>query len=142
MRILLDTHSFLWFIAGDARISTTARALVADGDNEALLSIASLWEIAIKLILSDRLQRVVLASREDARTMPQQGHRRFLFAVFAAPRELCQLLLRNCGYAEVDDTTARQYSTHRHPPDDVSLPGAIPPAAAPRSSPPRATSRN
>lgn len=51
MRILLDTHSFLWFIAGDARISTTARALVADGDNEALLSIASLWEIAIKLSL-------------------------------------------------------------------------------------------
>ncbi len=42
MRILLDTHSFLWFIAGDTRISATARSLIADGGNEALLSIASL----------------------------------------------------------------------------------------------------
>ena len=49
MRLLLDTHSFLWFIAGDERLSDHARSLIADMDNEALLRFASLWEIAIKL---------------------------------------------------------------------------------------------
>lgn len=51
MRLLLDTHSFLWFIGGDERISSSARASIADLDNEVFLSIASLWEIAIKLNL-------------------------------------------------------------------------------------------
>lgn len=51
MRILLDTHSFLWFITGDTRISTEARDLITDLDNQALLSVASLWEIAIKASL-------------------------------------------------------------------------------------------
>ena len=49
MRVLLDTHSFLWFIAGDIRLSPTARRLIEDVDNQPLLSMASLWEMAIKL---------------------------------------------------------------------------------------------
>jgi PIN domain nuclease of toxin-antitoxin system len=48
VRFLLDTHSFLWFLSGDKRMSSTARTLIGDSDNEALLSKASLWEIAIK----------------------------------------------------------------------------------------------
>jgi PIN domain nuclease of toxin-antitoxin system len=48
MKLLLDTHSFLWFITGDDRLSKTARGLVEDSDNQPWLSIASLWEIAIK----------------------------------------------------------------------------------------------
>lgn len=48
MRLLLDTHAFLWFIAGDQRLSNHARELIADIDNEAHLSVGSLWEIAIK----------------------------------------------------------------------------------------------
>ena len=51
MRLLLDTHTFLWFIAGDERLSGPAREAIADIKNEVLLSIASLWEIAIKLSL-------------------------------------------------------------------------------------------
>lgn len=51
MRILLDTHSFLWFISGDKRISAEARDLIADLGNQALLSVGSLWEIAIKVSL-------------------------------------------------------------------------------------------
>jgi PIN domain nuclease of toxin-antitoxin system len=51
MRVLLDTHSFLWFIAGDRKLSDTAKAYILDPDNEALLSVASLWEIAIKISL-------------------------------------------------------------------------------------------
>jgi PIN domain nuclease of toxin-antitoxin system len=49
MRILLDTHAFLWWIGGDRRLSARARKLIADGRNELLLSAASGWEIALKV---------------------------------------------------------------------------------------------
>jgi PIN domain nuclease of toxin-antitoxin system len=48
MKLLLDTHTFLWFIAGSHNLSQTARELIEDVANEKLVSIASLWEIAIK----------------------------------------------------------------------------------------------
>ncbi len=51
MRLLLDTHAFLWFVGGDARLSEHARALILDPDNERFLSVASLWEMAIKASL-------------------------------------------------------------------------------------------
>ena len=51
MRILLDTHAFLWFIAGDPKLSLDARSLIADSDTLLFLSAASLWEIAIKASL-------------------------------------------------------------------------------------------
>jgi PIN domain nuclease of toxin-antitoxin system len=49
MKLLLDTHAFLWFIMGDPRLSATARSLIEDENNEKLLSVASLWEMAIKV---------------------------------------------------------------------------------------------
>ena len=49
MRVLLDTHSFLWFIGGNASLPPTARLLVEDASHQPMLSIASLWEMAIKL---------------------------------------------------------------------------------------------
>ncbi len=55
MKLLLDTHSFLWFIGGDARLSPTARRLIEDVTNDVFLSVASLWEMAIKISLG-RLQ--------------------------------------------------------------------------------------
>ena len=51
MRLLLDTHTFLWFIGGDTALSPYARQLIEDRTNERLLSIASLWEMAIKASL-------------------------------------------------------------------------------------------
>jgi PIN domain nuclease of toxin-antitoxin system len=49
MELLLDTHTFLWFIGGNTRLSIQARESIEDLDNERFLSIASLWEIAIKV---------------------------------------------------------------------------------------------
>ncbi len=49
MRALLDTNSFLWFIAGSDRLSVNARNVIADLNNDLFLSLASLWEIAIKV---------------------------------------------------------------------------------------------
>lgn len=48
MTVLLDTHTFLWFIDGSAQLSQAARQLIDDQQNMRLVSIASLWEIAIK----------------------------------------------------------------------------------------------
>jgi PIN domain nuclease of toxin-antitoxin system len=42
MRLLLDTHAFLWFIMGSSNLSVPARALVEDEANESFLSVASL----------------------------------------------------------------------------------------------------
>ena len=46
MRQLLDTHIFIWFISGSDRLNGKVREQIENNDN--LLSIASLWEIAIK----------------------------------------------------------------------------------------------
>ena len=48
---MLDTHAFLWFIGGDAGLSGKGRSLIEDGANHKLVSIVSLWEIAIKTSL-------------------------------------------------------------------------------------------
>lgn len=49
MKLLLDTHSFLWFIEDNPNLSTTALAPIKDATNEIFFSIASVWEIAIKI---------------------------------------------------------------------------------------------
>ena len=49
MRILLDTHAFLWFITNDSQLSADARAAIAEPSTEVLISPASYWEIAIKV---------------------------------------------------------------------------------------------
>jgi PIN domain nuclease of toxin-antitoxin system len=51
MRLLLDTHTFLWFVLNDSSLSATARTLVEDPANDCLISPATYWEIAIKVRL-------------------------------------------------------------------------------------------
>ena len=48
MRLLLDTHTFLWFIEDSPQLSQRGKTLL-EADNDLLLSIASLWEISIKM---------------------------------------------------------------------------------------------
>ena len=48
MKLLLDTHAFLWHADGSPQMSATATALVVNPENELFLSMASVWEIAIK----------------------------------------------------------------------------------------------
>lgn len=50
MRLLLDTHALLWWLA-DEGLAADARAAIAAGDNQVLVSAASAWEIAIKRAL-------------------------------------------------------------------------------------------
>ena len=51
MKLLLDTHAFLWFVLDDSRLSESARTLMMDRGNELLISPASYWELAIKISL-------------------------------------------------------------------------------------------
>ncbi|HEX8211432.1 MAG TPA: type II toxin-antitoxin system VapC family toxin [Longimicrobium sp.] len=51
MRLLLDTHTILWFLEGNPRLSRTARDLIEDLANERRFSAAGAWEIAIKVSL-------------------------------------------------------------------------------------------
>ncbi|MFN6512985.1 MAG: type II toxin-antitoxin system VapC family toxin [Nostoc sp. CreGUA01] len=48
MKILLDTHIFLWFISGDNQLSTDVRDIISDPDNEVYLSVVSIWECIVK----------------------------------------------------------------------------------------------
>jgi PIN domain nuclease of toxin-antitoxin system len=48
LKLLLDTHTFLWFIGGSDELSVKARELIEEPVNERFLSVASLWEMAIK----------------------------------------------------------------------------------------------
>ncbi len=51
MRLLLDTHVLLWWLADDLKLTRVSRAIIANPDNEVLVSSVSLWEIAIKAAL-------------------------------------------------------------------------------------------
>lgn len=48
MRLLLDTHIFIWYVLNNQRLSNQVRMLIDDADNEILLSTAIIWEMAIK----------------------------------------------------------------------------------------------
>jgi PIN domain nuclease of toxin-antitoxin system len=51
MRLLLDTHAFLWFVLADRRLIQSALDQILDPAAEKLISPASYWEIAIKISL-------------------------------------------------------------------------------------------
>jgi PIN domain nuclease of toxin-antitoxin system len=67
VKLLLDTHAFLWWVEGTPALGRRARAAVANPDNEVFISIASCWELAIKLSLG----KLRLTQRLD-RFIPEQ----------------------------------------------------------------------
>ncbi len=90
MRLLLDTHAFLWWIADDERLSARARALIASDDNEIYFSAASGWEIAIKARLNrvrlpDDLERFVPAQLAANAFQVLPVHLRHALRVFHLP---------------------------------------------------------
>lgn len=66
-RLLLDTHTFIWFIQGNPKLSVGARSLIEDVGNDKLLSVASAWEMHIK----ERLGRLPVG-RPLADLIPEQ----------------------------------------------------------------------
>src|SRR5688572_7580360 len=72
MRVLLDTHALLWWLAGDRQLSKKAKAAIADEDNEVRVSAASAWEIATKYRLG-RLPGAEVLAVDFARQVERQG---------------------------------------------------------------------
>lgn len=48
MKLLLDTHTLLWWLSGDPTLADAATAAIADASNLVLVSVATAWEMAIK----------------------------------------------------------------------------------------------
>jgi PIN domain nuclease of toxin-antitoxin system len=51
VKLLLDTHAFLWWVKGAPALGRRARAEISNPDNEVFVSLATCWELAIKLSL-------------------------------------------------------------------------------------------
>ena len=51
MNLLLDTHTYIWFSVNKPELSEIVRKMVEDGQNNSYISIASLWEMSIKISL-------------------------------------------------------------------------------------------
>jgi PIN domain nuclease of toxin-antitoxin system len=74
VRLLLDTHVLLWWLSGDRKLATGAQEIIANPDNDVLVSSASLWEISIKTALGrleielDDLENAI--ARNGFRSLP------------------------------------------------------------------------
>jgi PIN domain nuclease of toxin-antitoxin system len=51
MKYIIDTHTFIWFTEGSLELSSRAKSIISDKNNQIYLSIGSLWEISIKTAL-------------------------------------------------------------------------------------------
>ena len=85
MRILLDTHAFLWWLAGSDRLSDTARITVADAANVILVSAASAWEITTKHRLG-RLPGAEVVAGDVQACLEDQGFQQLPITVAHAER--------------------------------------------------------
>ena len=87
MNLLLDTHVALWAIADSPKLNATARTLIADKTNTVSISIASLWEIAIKHSLQRKGLEMPLSAADALREFGAAGYA--LLAV--EPAHVCAL---------------------------------------------------
>jgi len=69
MRLLLDTHALLWWLADDDQLGPQARELIADPGNDVLVSVVSLWEIVVKV----RAGKLEADISEVADAVPREG---------------------------------------------------------------------
>jgi len=72
VRLLLDTHAFLWWLAGDESLSRSARAALGEDENAIFVSAASTWEISTKHRLG-KLPGVNVIASDLAGAIESQG---------------------------------------------------------------------
>ncbi|MBM2816241.1 MAG: PilT protein domain protein [Ignavibacteria bacterium] len=60
MKIILDTHALIWDLEGNSKLSSIAKDTIENLDNNILLSIASLWEMSIKIKLNKLTLKIPL----------------------------------------------------------------------------------
>jgi PIN domain nuclease of toxin-antitoxin system len=74
MAYLLDTHALIWFLEGNEHLSAKAKKIINDENADIYLSIASLWEMAIKislgkLQLSQTLEQIIATLEQQSITL-------------------------------------------------------------------------
>lgn len=85
MRVLLDTHAFLWWVADSSRLSARARGLIAAPGNAVFVSAASAWEIATKYRIG-KLPDAALVALDVAGIIAGQGFEELPITVADAER--------------------------------------------------------
>ena len=85
MRLLLDTHAFLWWVTDDKRLPQAARRAIAEDGNDVLVSATTAWEIAIKHGLGKLPEADALVT-DIAGTMGRQGFEELPIAIADAMR--------------------------------------------------------
>ena len=85
MRLLLDTHAFLWWLDGDRRLSPKVRRAIADESNVILVSAASAWEITTKARLG-KLPGAVDVAADVAGCVSGQGFAPLAISLLHAQR--------------------------------------------------------
>jgi PIN domain nuclease of toxin-antitoxin system len=86
MKILLDTHIFLWFISGDSRLSADIRDKIRNTDNEVYLSVVSVWESIIK----HQLGKLPLPEPPET-YLPKQRDLHQIVSLFVDEKNVAQL---------------------------------------------------
>src|ERR671923_849483 len=86
MKLLLDTHIFLWFISGDARLAAEWRDSIRDTGNAAFLSVVSVWEALVK----HRLGKLPLPNPPE-HYLPAQRARHQIASLPLDEASVCQL---------------------------------------------------
>lgn len=87
MKLLLDTHIFLWFINNDQRLPTQWRSVIRISDNEIYLSVVSLWEVILKY----QLGKINLPESPDI-YFPKQRKRHFINHLDLSEKSVTQLI--------------------------------------------------
>lgn len=85
MRLLLDTHAFLWWLEGNRRLSGTARRAIEDAANDMVVSAVSAWEITTKHRVG-KLPRAEAVARNVAGAIASQGFEELAISVEDAER--------------------------------------------------------
>jgi PIN domain nuclease of toxin-antitoxin system len=86
MRLLLDTHIFLWFISGDVRLPADWRDSIRDAGNAVFLSVVSIWEAIVK----HRLGKLPLPHPPEL-YLPAQRARHQIASLPLDEASVCQL---------------------------------------------------
>ncbi|HSI00823.1 MAG TPA: type II toxin-antitoxin system VapC family toxin [Reyranella sp.] len=86
MRLLLDTHAFLWWVFADPKLSRRARTAIADDEqNDIFVSAASAWEIATKFRIG-KLTDAGVVARDVAAAVASEGFGELAVSVRHAQR--------------------------------------------------------
>lgn len=86
MKLLLDTHIFLWYISGNSKLNQPWKAHIQDPDNEVYFSVASVWETTIKY----QMGKLPLPASAD-RYLPEQRIRHQIRSLLIDEETIAQL---------------------------------------------------